>query len=64
MRLFCEHLKAFPSGKFPCRKVLCAVEGEIVEKTEGTIVIKGEGKVVLKCSGCGTKTTINFIGRI
>ena len=62
MRLLCEHLKIFPSGRNPCRKVLCEIEGKITEKTDEQITIKGEGKIVLKCGGCGRKTTILIMG--
>ena len=61
-RLLCEHLKMFPSGQNPCRKVICEIEGKIVEKTEDKIVVEGEGKIILKCNGCGRKTSINFVG--
>ena len=62
-RLLCEHLKIFPSGKNPCRKVLCEIEGEITEKTDEKIVVKGEGKITLKCGGCGRKTIIIIGGK-
>ena len=60
MRILCEYLKKFETGENPCRKVLCEVNGKIIEQTEDEIIVEGGGDVVLKCFGCKQKTKIVF----
>ena len=62
MRILCQYQRRFNTGEYPCRKVLCDIQGGDVKRKENEIIIKGNGKVILKCSGCGNKTSIFYKG--